>query len=216
MYSSKLALKLSSSKIHGILGGTGPGTGCYFAYSPLFVAIHSYSPLFSDQNVSSISHSRYFLYSVAYPYLTPLETPWLVLYKIPWALFRRSIVLLGCVIPGVGKPLGTWCGVNVFEFGGEQTPLGFEIGEFVFSYVYCSGEWNLVPNQTQLPYKSWRDWYYVKCHGLCPGSWTESPITGCLVASCGAGLRWSIALGHTHFTNSHKMHAGWGLGCTLA
>ena len=27
------------SQIHGILGGTGPGTGCYFDYSPLFAAI---------------------------------------------------------------------------------------------------------------------------------------------------------------------------------
>ena len=38
----------------------------------LFSAIRSYSPLFSDQNVSSVSYSRYFLYSVAYPYLNDL------------------------------------------------------------------------------------------------------------------------------------------------
>ena len=55
------------SYIHGILGGTGPGTGCYFDYSPLFSTFCSCSPLFSDQNVSSISYSKYFLYSVAYP-----------------------------------------------------------------------------------------------------------------------------------------------------
>ena len=44
--------------------GYGPGYGMLFR---LFYAILRYSPLFPDQNVSSISYSRYFLYSVAYP-----------------------------------------------------------------------------------------------------------------------------------------------------
>ena len=46
--------------------GYGPGYGMLFR---VFSAIRSYSPLFSDQNVSSISYSRYSLYSVAYPYV---------------------------------------------------------------------------------------------------------------------------------------------------
>ena len=44
--------------------GYEPGYGMLFR---LFYAILRYSPLFSDQNDSSISYSRYFLYSVAYP-----------------------------------------------------------------------------------------------------------------------------------------------------
>ena len=38
--------------------GYGPGYGMLFR---LFSAIRRYSPLFSDQNVSSVSYSRYFL-----------------------------------------------------------------------------------------------------------------------------------------------------------
>ena len=48
------------SKIHGILGGTGPGTGCYIAYSPLFEAIRRYSRTRMSRRflIQGISYNR--------------------------------------------------------------------------------------------------------------------------------------------------------------
>ena len=59
-------------------GGYGPGYGVLFR---LFSAVRRYLPLFSDQNVSSISDSRYFLYSVAYAVLAYLTN---VMFCILW------------------------------------------------------------------------------------------------------------------------------------
>ena len=48
------------SKIHGILGGSSPGTGCYFAYSPLFEAIRRYSRTRMSRRflIQGISYNR--------------------------------------------------------------------------------------------------------------------------------------------------------------
>ena len=80
----------------------------------LFYAILRYSPLFSDQYVSSIVYSRYFLYSVAYPYtLNPIPLE-----------FKLKLVL---GVDGTRCRLGSLRQINSPEWEVSRDPVGLGI-----------------------------------------------------------------------------------------
>ena len=85
----------------GILGGTGPGTGCYFAYSLLFEAIRRYSRTRMSGRflIQGISYNRMRTRSgLGYPGIILLEF--------------RCTVNLGCVI-------NYWCRLSRYYTAGN-------------------------------------------------------------------------------------------------